>query len=365
MRSAMETQTSTPATSAVFGIIQDGKDAHCFILTNSHGTRAVVCDFGATLISLMVADRDGQLADIVLGYDSVEPYDADTNPYHGATTGRFGNRIADGRFQLGGVTHQLATNNDPGGMPCHLHGGNIGFNRRFWTVIESDATSITFEYISPAGEENYPGTMTTRVSYVLTDDNELQWNVSATTDAATPVNVVHHTYWNLSGDQTTLIHDHQLTLPASHYLPTNAGLIPTGERHPVSGTPMDFIQPTIIGTRLEEKFEALKFANGYDACWVLDQPDPTGLAHAARVEDPKTGRVMDVFTNQPAIQFYTGNFLDDAVPGKGGVRYQPGSGLCLETENFPDAPNHPDFPNAILHPGQAYQHRLTFRFSAK
>ncbi|MBK1828390.1 aldose epimerase family protein [Haloferula rosea] len=361
----METQTPLSPACESFGILPDETEARCYTLRNSHGTKAVICNFGATLISLEIADREGKLADVVLGYDSAEPYALDTNPSHGATVGRFGNRIAHGKFELDGIPYQLATNNDPGGIPCHLHGGNIGFNRRMWTVIEHDSTSITFEYLSPAGEENYPGTLTTRVTYLLTEDNELQWNVSATTDAATPINIVNHTYWNLSGDPSSLIHDHLLTLAADEYLPATVGLIPTGERHPVSGTPMDFTRHTRVGDRIKDDFEALKNANGYDACWIIRDARPDGMAFAGRVEDPATGRIMEVFTNQPGVHFYSGNFLDDTVPGKGGACYQPGSGLCLETENFPDAPNHPDFPDCILRPGKTYEHRLTFRFSVK
>jgi len=360
----METQAPSHPTSEPFGILPDGRAARCFTLTNAKGTKAVISDFGATLIRVETHDRDGKLDDITLGYDSVAPYALDTNPYFGASVGRFGNRIAHGTFQLDGVTHQLATNNDPGGIPCHLHGGKLGFNRRFWELIKKDASSLTFELISPAGEENYPGTVHARVTYRLTEDNELEWNASATTDAPTPINLVHHTYWNLSGDLTSTIHDHVLTLASERYLPTDAGLIPTGERQAVVGTPMDFTKPTRIGDRCREDFEALQFANGYDACWVLDEPSPEGLTLAARVADPKTGRVMEVFTNQPAVHFYAGNFLDDAVPGKDGISYQPASGLCLETENFPDAPNQPEFPNSILRPGKTYEHRLTFRFSA-
>jgi aldose 1-epimerase len=359
----MVSGTSPTLTSTPFGTLSDGSTAQAFTLTNSHGTCVVVSDFGATLISVETLDREDRPADITLGYGSIENYDRETNPYFGASIGRFANRIAHGKFELDGVTHQLAINNDPGGIPCHLHGGHIGFNRRLWKVVERSSSSITFEYTSPAGEEHYPGTLVARISYTLNDENELQWDATATTDAATPINLVNHTYWNLTGERASTVHDHILTLPADHYLPATVGLIPTGERHAVAGTPLDFLKPTRIGDRLHEDFETLRYARGYDACWILNEPNPSGLAFAARTEDPRSGRVLEVFTNQPGIHFYSGNFLNSEVPGRGDVHYQPGSGLCLETEGFPDAPNHPEFPCAILRPGGTYRHRLSFRFS--
>jgi aldose 1-epimerase len=220
-------------------------------------------------------------------------------------------------------------------------------------------------YTSPDGEEGYPGTLHVKVTYVLNDDNELVWTAEATTDAPTVVNIVQHTYWNLSGDAKNSINDHLLMLAADKYLPTDAGLIPTGELAPVEGTPMDFTEPTAIGARVDEEFEALKLGGGYDHCWVLTNPDPDGLARAARVKDPESGRVLEISSNQPAIQFYGGNFLDGTVTGKGGVEYQHRTALCLETENFPDAPNQESFPSAVLRPGETYKHTMVHKFSAE
>ncbi len=354
-----------------FGTLPDGRETMLYTLSNENGMVAKVTDFGATLVSLTAPDRDGKLADITQGYDNVTGYTGAMNPYFGATVGRFGNRIADGKFTLDGKEYQLATNDEPGGIPCHLHGGEKGFNKRLWTVEEADSDSITLKYVSEDGEEGYPGTLTTMVTYTLTDDNELRWEAEATTDAPTIVNVVHHSYWNLSGDPTSSINDHVLTLEADKFLPTNAGLIPTGELAAVANTPMDFTEPTAIGERVDADFEALELGGGYDHCWVLTNPDTDGLALAARLVHPGSGRVLEVSSNQPAIQFYGGNFLaeenfsGDNTPGKGGKAYPFRSGLCLETENFPDAPNQPNFPSCVLEPGETYRHVMVHRFSAE
>jgi aldose 1-epimerase len=356
-----------PPGPADFGEI-DGRQAKLYTLTNPNGMVAKITDYGATLVGLSVPDRDGNLADVTHGYDRVAGYAGEKNPYFGATVGRFGNRIAHGRFTLDGKEYELATNNEPGGIPCHLHGGERGFNRVFWEA-EAAGNSIRFKYVSEDGEEGYPGTLTATVTYTLTDDDELIWEASATTDAPTIVNLVHHSYWNLSGDPTSPIGDHELTLFADRYLPTNAGLIPTGELAPVAGTPLDFTSPTAIGARIDENFEALRLAGGYDHCWVLGEPDPDALALAARLRDPRSGRVMEVLSNQPAIQFYAGNFLsagdfrDPFEPGKNGAAYPHRSALCLETEGFPDAPNHRHFPSAVLRPGETYRHRMVHRFT--
>lgn len=354
-----------------FGELPNGRAATLYILSNGKGMVAKVSDFGATLVSLETPDRDGKSADITHGYDSVTGYAGGKNPYFGASVGRFGNRIAAGEFQLDGKLYQLATNNSPGGTPCHLHGGETGFNKRLWeTVGEVSPDSITFQYLSSEGEEGYPGTLTARITYTLTADNELIWEATATTTAPTVVNLVHHSYWNLSGDPASTINDHELTLLADRYLPTDAGLIPTGELASVAATPMDFTSPQVIGARLGEPFTALELAGGYDHCWVLSDPRPDGLATAARLRDPESGRVMEISTNQPAVQFYGGNFLNPAdyqngcEPGKGGVAYAHRSALCLETQNFPDAPNKPDFPSSILSPGETYRHVMIHKFTA-
>jgi aldose 1-epimerase len=354
------------ATPESFGEMPDGRQVSLFTLTNAHGVVVRVSDLGATLVGVELPDRHGRTAEVTLGFDSAEGYLSEENPYFGATAGRFGNRIADGRFELDGQSHTLAANNEPGGIPCHLHGGVVGFNKVLWHVVaNSTPGSIVFEYVSQHGEEGYPGTLTARVSYTLNDANELEWCASATTDQATIVNVVHHPYWNLSGDPATQINDHVLTLAASRYLPTNEGLIPTGELAAVEGTPMDFRQPSEVGAQIDEQTPELLAAGGYDHCWVLDDSKPEGLAFAAKVVDPKSGRAMTLRTNQPAIQFYSGNFLDSTVAGRGGVRYAKRTGLCLETENFPDAPNQSVFPSAVLRPGEPYLHRLVYKFSVE
>lgn len=354
---------------APFGEI-DGRQAQQYTLKNRHGLIAQVSDFGATLVSMQVPDRDGIMADLTHGYDDVYGYESDRNPYFGATIGRFGNRIAHGKFSLDGKTYRLTTNSASNGIPCHHHGGLRGFNRRFWQVAEVTTQSIQLQYLSPANEEGYPGNLSVIVTYTLNDENEMIWDASATTDAPTPVNLVHHSYWNLSGDPLSHIDDHELTLWATHFLPTNAGQIPTGELAAVTDTPMDFTSPTPLGDRIDDDFEALRIAAGYDHAWVLDGAEKyADLTRAASVRHPASGRVMDVFTNQPAIHLYTGNFLnaDDFMPphqpGKNGIAYPRRSALCLETEAFPNAPNQPSFPNTILRPGEAYQHRTIHRFT--
>lgn len=355
-----------------FGNLPDGREAKLYTISNGKGMVAKVSDFGATLVSLQVPDRDGKVADVTHGYDSVAGYAGAKNPYFGASVGRFGNRIAHGKFSLDGKEYTLATNNSPGNIPCHLHGGETGFNKRLWKLAgEAAADSISFTYESPDGEEGYPGTLTAVITYKVTEGNELIWEASATTTAPTVINLVHHTYWNLSGDPGSSINDHELRIFADRYLPTDAGLIPTGELAPVSGTPMDFTAATTIGARVGEKFGALALGGGYDHCWVLSEPKPDGLAAAAWLHDPKSGRILEISTNQPAIQFYGGNFLDpadfegDNQPGKGGAKYPHRSALCLETENFPDAPNQPGFPSPVLKPGETYRHVMVHRFSAR
>jgi aldose 1-epimerase len=358
---------STPAPTANAGVTRenwgkmpDGRDVALFTLTNANGLRARVTEYGAILVSMETPDRDGKSADLTHGYDTLDGWLTNTS-YFGSTVGRFANRIAHGKFTLDDKEYQLATNNDPGGIPCHLHGGEIGFDKVLWSgTATSDGVELT--YLSKDGEEGYPGNLTVKVTYRLTADNELVWKAEATTDAPTIINLAHHSYWNLSGNPTTSINSHELMLAADHYLPTDAGLIPTGEIAPVAGTPMDFTTATAIGTRVEADFEALKFGGGYDHAWVLRKTESPGLKLAARLKDPSTGRVMEITTDQPAIQFYGGNFLDGTVAGKGGVEYAFRTALCLETENFPDAPNQPDFPSAVLRPGETYTHTMVHRF---
>ncbi len=344
-----------------YGQLPDGKEVTLFTLTNSHGTIARVMNYGAILVSLETADSSGQLADLTHGYDTLDGW-LHNDHYLGATVGRYGNRIADGKFSLDGKDYTLATNNDPGGIPCALHGGIQGFDKKLWDYAVTDS-GVTFTCTSNDGEEGYPGNLTAKVSYSLNENNELTWEASATTDAATVINLIHHSYWNLSGDSTTPITDHLLTLNAPRYLPTTPGMIPLGELSTVKGTPMDFTTPQMIGDRIDDDFEALQLGEGYDHCWVL--PENEGVQLAARAEDPKSGRVMEIHTDQPGIQFYTANFLNPSVVGKNNTPYQRRTALCLETQNFPDAPNQPDFPSCVLRPNETYKHTLIHKFSTQ
>lgn len=350
---------------AVYGKLDDGREVKIFTLTNPKGMTAQVTEYGAILVSLKVPDRKGTSADVTLGYDTLAGW-LKSPTYFGATVGRFGNRIAHGKFTLDGKEYTLATNNDPGGLPCHLHGGKIGFDKVLWhgePVHKTGARGVALTYTSKAGEEGYPGTLQAKVTYWLTDANELVWDAEATTDQPTIINLAHHTYWNLSGDATKPITDQVLMLAADAYLPTDKGLIPTGQEAPVAGTPMDFRKPTVIGAHINADFEALKFGGGYDHCWVLRSGK--GVRLAAVVRDPSSGRIMEISTDQPGVQFYSGNFLDGASVGKHGVKYQFRTGLCLETEGFPDAPNQPKFPSTVLRPGQTYHHTMICRFKTQ
>lgn len=352
--------TTSGITREVFGTLPDGREVGIYTLTNRNGLRARVMEYGAILVSMEAPDRDGNLADLTHGFDTLGEWLSNNGPYFGATVGRFGNRIAHGRFSLDGVEYSLVTNNEPGGIPCHLHGGKTGFDKVLWdgTTV---GNSVEFSRVSPDGEEGYPGNLRVKVTYTLTDENELVWEASATTDAPTVVNIIHHSYWNLSGDPRTTILDHEMTLHADHYLPTDAGLIPTGEIAPVAGTPMDFTRPQALGDRINEDFPALKHGAGHDHCWVLR--DGAGVRPAARLRDPKSGRVMEILTNQPGIQCYSAYYLDGATPGRNGVPYASRTAIAMETEGFPDAPNKPGFPSCVLRPGESYTHTLVHRFS--
>jgi len=351
------------AHSDLYGTLPDDREVKIFTLTNRHGVRAKVMEYGAILVSLEAPDTHGNLKDLTHGFDTLEPWVKKNTPYFGATVGRYGNRIAHGHFSLDGTTYKLATNSEPGGVPCALHGGIEGFHKKLWKGTRIDAQSVEFTYTSADGEEGYPGNLQVSVTYSLNDDNELKWEARAITDTPTVLNLVHHSYWNLSGEPTTSILDHELTLNALHYLPTDKGLIPTGDIAEVKGTPLDFTRPRMIGESIDEDFEALRFGGGYDHCWVLDSPKDATIQLAARLVDPKSGRVMEVLTNQPGVQFYAGNFLNGCIEGKGGVAYAKRSALCIETQNFPDAPNQPDFPSPVLRPGVTYKHVMIHRFS--
>jgi len=340
-----------------YGKLPDGRQVRLFTLTNSKGLRARLTDYGAITVSLEVPDADGNLADVTLGYDTLEGWLGSTS-YFGATVGRYANRIAKGKFTLDGKTYTLATNNGEN----HLHGGVKGFDKRLWnaeTVETAGAVGVKFTYLSKDGEEGYPGNLQVTALYTLTDSNQYKVEFSATTDKTTIVNLAHHTYWNLGGPAAGDILGHELMLAADKYTPVDAGLIPTGELKDVKGTPMDFTTPTTIGARIAQ------VEGGYDHNFVLRDYDGKTVRLAARVVEPKSGRVMEIHTDQPGIQFYSGNFLDGSVTGKGGVVYKKHGGFCLETQHYPDSPNKPDFPSVVLKPGETYKHIMIHTFSTK
>ena len=345
-----------------FGTTADAKPVELFTLTNAHDVEVRAMTYGATIVWLHAPDREGHLDDIVLGYPTLAGYLAQS-PYFGAIVGRYGNRIAKGRFTLDGKAYQLATNNGPN----HLHGGVKGFDKVVWSAepAETDSSAtVTFSYVSPAGEEGYPGTLRARVTYTLTDRNELRVDYLATTDQATPVNLTQHSYFNLAGAGTRDILAHELMIAADRYTPVDATLIPTGEIAAVAGTPFDFRTPTAIGARIGQSDVQLQHGKGYDHNWVLNRAGAAegALVLAARVTEPTTGRTLDVFTTEPGIQFYSGNFLDGTITGKDGRVYQHRYGFCLETQHFPDSPNHPNFPSTILRPGREYRSTTVFQF---
>ncbi len=335
----------------------DGKQVSYYTLKNKNGVEAKLTNYGATLISLKVPDRTGQFADVVLGYDDASGYEQGKS-YFGATVGRYANRIAHGKFTLNGKTYTLAKNNGDNS----LHGGNKGFNKVIWETKGVSGNHIQFRYLSKDGEEGYPGNLTAKVTYTLTDANELKIDYDITTDADTVQNLTNHSYFNLAGDGDIL--GHELMLNADYFTSVNAELIPTGAFRSVEGTPFDFRKPIAIGARINEKDEQLVFGKGYDHNWVLNGK-LTSTHKAARVYEPKTGRVMEVITTEPGIQFYSGNFLDGTEHGKGGKAYQHRTGFCLETQHFPDSPNQPTFPSTVLKAGKHYRSSTTYKFSTK
>ncbi|WP_425252883.1 aldose epimerase family protein [Janthinobacterium sp. NFX145] len=351
---------SVSVTQAPFGILPDGQPVSVFTLTNRQGMQVRVLDFGAIISEIHVPDRDGNFADVVLGFERIEPYLAN-GAFLGAVIGRFGNRIAEGRFSLDGKDYQLAVNN----APNHLHGGNQGFHQVMWQAepfTRDDAVGVTFTRSSPYGEDGYPGKLDVTVVYELDNDNALSLRYRAVTDQATPINLTNHSYFNLAGQGDIL--GHALSINADRYLPVDAGSIPTGELADVSGTPFDLRQSTIIGDSIALPHEQLRIGRGYDHNFVLNKQADHGLNLAATVRDPQSGRVMQVYTQEPGVQFYSGNFLDGSQPGKQRANSYR-SALCLETQHFPDSPNQSHFPSTILRPGQVYQTETVYRFSAE
>lgn len=333
-------------------------------LKNSRGIELQAINYGGIITSLKVPDRSGAIADVVLGFDRPDGYWADPpHPYFGAIVGRYGNRIARARFAVGGRTYTLAANNGPN----HLHGGRRGFDKVLWdmsTRNTAQGSSVIFSRTSPDGEEGYPGNLRATVTYTLTEKNEVIIEYRATTDKATPVNLTQHSYFNLAGEGSGDILAHQLTVNADRYTPVDETLIPTGELAPVEGTPFDFRQPTAVGARINADHPQLKAGKGYDHNYVLNRKG-VGAQFAARLTDPKSGRTLEVSTTEPGIQFYSGNFLDGTIKGKGGHVYAHRTGLCLETQHYPDSPNQKNFPSTILQPGKVYSSRTVWTFSAK
>ncbi len=345
-----------------FGTAPGGQPVEVFTLTNTQGMEARVTNYGGIILSLRVPDRDGRLDDVVLGYDSLEGY-LKESPYFGALIGRYGNRIARGHFTLEGQQYTLATNNGPN----HLHGGLKGFDKVVWNAEpfeNAQGMGLVFTYVSPDGEEGYPGTLRARVTYTLTGDNALVFEYQATSDKPTPVNLTQHSYFNLAGDGKRDILGHVVTFNADRFVPIDPTSIPLGELRDVTGTPFDFRQPTAIGARIQQQDEQLRNGLGYDHCLVLDKGGKAGaLTLAAHVLEPTSGRVMEVHTTEPGMQFYSGNFLDGSLKGKKGMVYHHRFGFALETQHFPDSPNQPKFPSTILRPGEEYRSRSVYRFS--
>jgi len=345
-----------------FGQLSDDTEVELYTLTNANGLEVRAMSYGGIILSLKVPDRDGALGDVALGYDELDGYLGET-PYFGAIIGRYGNRIGAAAFELDGATFALAANNGPN----HLHGGSVGFDKVVWdaeSFRNEEGVGVVFSRTSPDGEEGYPGKLDVRVTYTLTDDDELIFDYLATTDSATPVNLTQHTYFNLAGDGSGDILGHRLTLNAPHYTPVDEGLIPTGELAPVEGTPFDFSAAQEIGERIEADHPQIAYGGGYDHNWVLDREGlgEGELVLSVRVEEPTTGRVMEVYTTEPGIQFYSGNFLDGSLTGKTGAVYERRFGFCLETQHFPDSPNQPAFPSTILRPGEEYRSRTVYAF---
>jgi len=348
----------------VFGLLPDGRAVEAVTLAGAHGASATVIAYGATLQSMIVPDRGGELADVTLGHATLEDYLAST-AYFGSSIGRVANRIAGGRFVLNGVPHEVPCNNGPNA----LHGGPAGFDKALWEIVatgDAPAPFVRFAHTSPDGDQGFPGTLQVTAEYALADDGALAITYRARTDRATLVNMTNHAYWNLAGEgAATSAMDHVLTIPADHFLPTDATAIPTGDVAPVAGTPFDFREPSLIGARVRDTaHEQIRIGHGYDHNWVIARsrtPEPRLLA---RLVHPASGRMLEVHSTEPGVQFYSGNFLDGSLIGKGGQAYRMGDGVALEPQMFPDTPNRPEFGSIRLAPAEEYFHRIVFAFRA-
>ncbi|TAE38357.1 MAG: galactose mutarotase [Runella slithyformis] len=350
--------------SVVFGQLPDGQIVNLYTLRSKSGTEIKITNYGGIITHWTAPDNAGIFEDIVLGYDTLGGYLKDT-PYFGAIVGRYGNRIAKGKFTIDEKTYELAINN----APNHLHGGKIGFDKAVWEAKTIDAeNALQLSYVSKDGEEGFPGALTCTVLYKLTDEGALEITYTATTDKPTVVNLTNHTYFNLTGEAKNDILGHELTLNADRFLPVDAGLIPTGELRAVQGTPFDFTKSIKIGAGINNvQNEQIKLGGGYDHCWLINRPtqNTDSLVLAAIAHDPGSGRVLEAFTTEPALQFYTGNFLNGGITGKNNTKYEKRCAFCLETQHYPDSPNQPQFPSVVLRPGQTYRTKTVYKLSVK
>jgi aldose 1-epimerase len=360
--------TSTQDSSSIEALIPaarfdstvDGKQVKLYYLKSNGKLQVAITNYGAKIVSLLVPDKEGKLADVELGYDNIGRYVSTKERYYGGVVGRYGNRIAKGKFKLNGKEYTLAVNNGQN----HLHGGLKGFNDHVWDAEQPDAHTLKLHYVSKDGEEGYPGNLDVTVTYTLTDSNEVKIDYKATTDQPTVLNLTNHSFFNLHGAGNGDVNDHVMYINADRFTPVDSTLIPTGKLEPVKGTPMDFTTPTPIGQRVDADFEQLKFGKGYDHNFVLNKKG-NELSLAASVLEPQSGRYLEVWTTEPGVQFYGGNFLDGTDMGKGGKSYIHRGAFCLETQHFPDSPNQPNFPSVVLKPGETYTSTCIYKFSTK
>ncbi len=345
-----------------FGVTSEGDSVFAYTLKNANKVSMTVLNYGGVIQSIKTPDKNGKMGDVLLGFDNIKDYQ-EYSPYFGALIGRFGNRIGKGTFTLNDSTYHVPINDGPNS----LHGGKKGFDKRIWQVdpfVTDSTEGLHLHYLSKDGEEGYPGNLDVKVTYTLNNDNELRIDYEATTDKPTVLNLTNHSYFNLRGGKDS-INDYQLMIDADHFLPVDSTLIPTGEEKAVAGTALDFRNPTEIGSHINDTAQQLQLVGGgYDFCWVLNKPDELDR-NAVSVYDPKTGRTLDVYTTEPGIQFYSGNFLEGSFEGKGGIAYPKHSAIVLETEHFPDSPNQPDFPSTVLKPGETFHSTTIYKFGVK